>query len=132
VVVMFFASCEYACSVLVNDLKRIEAALPKDTRARTGFLLISFDTVRDAPEVLRAFRQRMELPEERWTLVTGRPDDVRELAALLGVRYQQDTRGQFAHSNLLTVLNDGEVIHQHTGLNRPVDKVVRAIVGCPQ
>jgi hypothetical protein len=30
-------------------------------------------------------------------LLRGEPNDVQKLAALPGVRYQQDARGQFAH-----------------------------------
>jgi len=128
VVAMFFASCEFACPIIVNDLKRIEAALPDPVRAQTDFLLVSMDSERDDPKALRAFRARMKLPVERWTLLTGKPDDVRELAALLGVNYRKDARGQFAHSNLITLLNArGEVAGQQLGLNHPPDEMVRKI-----
>ena len=46
------------------------------------------------------------------------PDDVLELAALLGVKYKRDARGQFAHSNVITVLDaNGEIVSQQIGLN---------------
>jgi len=128
VVVMFFASCAYACPLLVNDLKRIEAALPGDVRDRTGFVLISFDTERDTPPALAAYRERQQLPRDRWTLLHGRPDDVLELAALLGVKYKQDARSQFSHSNIITVLNaEGEVVHQQVGLNQSINETVSAV-----
>ncbi|NJM55756.1 MAG: SCO family protein [Verrucomicrobiae bacterium] len=128
VVAMFFASCEFACPIIVNDMKRIEAALPEEVRGKTDFLLVSIDPERDTPEALRAFRGRMKLPMERWTLLTGRPDDVRELAALLGVNYRKDARGQFAHSNLITLLNaGGEVVAQQSGLNQSPDELVRKL-----
>lgn len=128
VVAMFFASCEFACPIIVNDMKRIEAALPEAVRGKTDFLLVSIDPERDTPEALRAFRGRMKLPMEQWTLLTGRPDDVRELAALLGVNYRKDARGQFAHSNLITLLNaGGEVVAQQSGLNQSPDELVRKL-----
>lgn len=128
VVAMFFASCEFACPIIVNDLKRIEAALPDAVRGQTDFLLVSMDSERDDPKALRAFRVRMKLPVDRWTLLTGKSDDVRELAALLGVNYRKEARGQFAHSNLITLLNArGEVAGQQQGLNQPPDEMVRKI-----
>lgn len=128
VVVMFFASCAYACPLLVNDLKRIEAALLPEVRGKAGFVLVSFDTERDTPAALAAYRERQQLGRDRWTLLHGRPDDVLELAALLGVKYKQDARGQFSHSNVITVLNaEGEVVHQQIGLNQSIDETVSAV-----
>jgi protein SCO1/2 len=47
---------------------------------------------------------------------------------LLGVNYRRDARGQFAHSNLITVLNPaGEIVHQQVGLNHSPDETVVAI-----
>ena len=86
------------------------------------------DTERDTPSELHAYRGRQELPLKNWTLLTGKADDVRELAALLGVNYQKDSRGQFSHSNVITVLNsEGEIAHQLVGLNQPVAEVVKAL-----
>lgn len=128
VLAMFFTSCEYACPILVHDLQRIEQALPASLRDKVDFLLVSFDTERDTPEVLRAYRAKQHLGTKHWTLLRGSGDDVRELAALLGINFQKDTRGQFAHSNLITVLNrDGEVVHQLTGLKQGIETTIEAL-----
>ena len=128
VVTMFFAKCEYACPVLVHDMKRVQAALSEDARGKVGFVLVSFDTERDTPAVLAEYRKIHELPAN-WTLLRGAPDDVLELAALLGVKFKKDARGQFAHSNMLTVLNGGgEVVHQQIGLNQTPDETVKQLV----
>lgn len=125
VLAMFFAQCEYACPVLVNDLKRLQAAMPADVRKQTQIVLVTFDTVRDTPPALRAFRERMSL-DEQWTLLRGDNDSVQELAMLLGVKFKQDARGQFAHSNLFTLLNaEGEMVHQHAGLNGDVSEAAK-------
>ena len=51
-----------------------------------------------------------------------------ELAALLGVKFKKDARGQFAHSNILTVLDaGGEVAHQQNGLNQSPDETVKKL-----
>ena len=128
VLAMFFAQCEYACPILVHDMQRLEKSLPAALRGRVEFLLVSFDTERDTPEALRAYREKMRLGTERWTLLRGGTDDVRELAALLGVNFQKDARGQFAHSNLITVLNpEGEIIFQHAGLKQDPAPLIPAI-----
>jgi protein SCO1 len=128
VITMFFARCELACPVLVHDVKRLEAALPPELRGKVGFVLVSFDSERDTPEVLRAYRERQELDPHRWTLLQGKPDDVLELGALLGIKFKKDPQGQFAHSNVITVLNPaGEIVHQLNGLNLDVTPAISAI-----
>lgn len=128
VVTMFFAKCEYACPVLVHDMKRVEAALPEEVRSKVGFVLVSFDTERDTPAALAEYRKIHHLPDN-WSLLRGSPDDVLELAALLGVKFKKDARGQFAHSNVLTVLSPGgEIAHQQVGLNQSPDETVKHLV----
>lgn len=128
-VAMFFASCEYACPVLVNDLQRVREQLAPDVRAQTRVLLVSFDTARDTPAALRAFRERMAI-DEGWMLLRGADTAVQDLAMLLGVKYKLDARGQYAHSNLLTVLNaEGEVVHQRAGLKGDVSEVAQKVTG---
>ena len=127
VVAMFFASCEYACPLIVDDMKRLGAALPEVGRAQAQFLLVSFDTARDTPAALHAYRERMKLGDA-WTLLQGDPANVQELAMLLGVKFKQDARGQFSHSNLITVLNpEGEITHQRAGLMGDVSEAAKAV-----
>jgi protein SCO1/2 len=117
VLTMFFASCEYACPLLANDMRKLEAALPAELRTNVSFVLVTFDTERDTPAALKKYRKTRDIPAS-WTLLTATPDDILELAALLGVKYKKDARGQFAHSNLITILNpQGEVARQQIGLN---------------
>ena len=128
IVAMFFASCQFTCPLTVNDMKHIEAALPENVRMNVGFTLISFDARRDTPAALKTYRASHELSTNNWTLLQGGSDDVRELAALLGVIYKQDANGDFAHSNLITVLNaEGEIVFQKPGVNVDPQEIVRQI-----
>lgn len=128
VVAMFFANCEYACPIILNDMRRLEAALPPEVREKTDFLLVSFDTKRDTVAALAAYRKKEKLPAKNWTLLRGAEDDVRELAALLGINYTPDSRGQFSHSNLITVLNpEGEIAFQQAGLNTDPKALAAAV-----
>jgi protein SCO1/2 len=48
---------------------------------------------------------------------------------LLGVKFKQDARGQFSHSNLITILNPaGEIAHQRAGLMGDVSDAAKAVV----
>ena len=126
IVTMFFSTCSYACPILVNDMQRIEAALPENVRTNVGFVLISFDTDRDTPAALAAYRARHALPAN-WTLLRGGSDDVLEIAALLGIKFKKDTRGDFAHYNIISLLdNHGEIVLQQIGLNRDPQAVSSA------
>lgn len=129
VVAMFFASCTYACPVIVHDMKRIEATLPESVRAQAGFTLVTIDPERDTPQALHAYRSTHKLPANRWTFLRGTSDDTLELAALLGVKYKREASGQFAHSNLITVLNsEGEIVHRQVGLNQDIGETVKRVV----
>lgn len=128
VLALIFASCEFSCPILVHQMQGIEKSLPAELNGEVGFTLVSIDPERDTPEALRAFRERMRLAPEHWTLLRGTADDVRELAALLGVNYRRDARGQFAHTSLITVLNsEGEIVHQQAGTGGEIGPVLSAL-----
>jgi len=128
VLAMFFANCTYACPMLVSDMQRLRASLPADARAKAQFVLVSFDVARDTPAALKAYRERMGLEADTWTLLHGDTAGVQELAMLLGVKFKQDAQGQFSHSNLITVLNaEGEIAHQRAGLSGDVSEAAKAV-----
>lgn len=128
VVVMAYTSCEYACPILLELMKNLEASLPPTLREQVGFVLVSFDPERDTPEVLQAYSKKHQFDAQRWTLLHGTADDVLELAVLLGVKYKKEPQGDFSHSNLLTVLNrEGEIVHRHLGLTSPMEDTLAAI-----
>jgi protein SCO1/2 len=128
VLTMFFASCGYACPLLLTDMQAIRAKLPVEIRDQAALVLVSFDVARDTPAALAQYRTERQL-DAQWTLLHGDDDAVRELAALLGVKYKQEADGQFAHSNLITILNaGGEVVHQRNGLRGGLDETAQAIV----
>lgn len=124
---LFFASCGYACPLTVTDLLSIQERLPADLRAKAVFVLVSFDTARDTTEVLAKYRAQRGL-DAQWILLRGTDDAVRELAALVGVKYKQEADGSFAHSNLFTILNaQGEIVHQRQGLKGGLEEAVAAL-----
>lgn len=128
ILAMFFAACGYACPLTVTDMQAVRAHLPAEVRDRASFVLVSFDVARDTTAALAAYRAQRRL-DSAWTLLRGSEDSVRELAALLGVKYKQEADGAFAHSNLITILNpQGEVVHRRPGLKGGIDEAAAAVV----
>lgn len=127
VVAMIFAHCAYACPLIVQDMRRAADALEDPEAAR--FVLVSFDPDRDSPEVLSRFKEAHAIPES-WILLGGDANNVRMLAALLGVSYRREDNGQFAHSNRITVLDrDGEIVAAQESLGETPRAVVEALEG---
>jgi len=124
---MFFASCGSACPITVTDMLSIQSRLPAALRARVTFVLVTFDPARDTRQVLADYR-RQRLLDGQWVLLRGDDDGIRELAALLGVRYTREPDGTFSHSNVLTLLNDkGEIAYQRVGLNEGIGRICAAV-----
>lgn len=112
VLAMVYTNCTATCPIAVAQMKRMEEATGSDV----GFVLVSLDPQRDDAERLAAYAGERKLDANRWTLLTGTDDDVRALAAVLGIRYRQVTPDDIAHSNILTVLDeDGRIEYQQMG-----------------
>lgn len=124
---MFFAECGFACPMLVTDMQTIRDKLPAAVRDRTVFVLVSFDSARDRPPMLAQYRARRSL-DQQWMLLHGNADSIRELAALLGIKYKQEADGTFSHSNIITLLNaQGEIVHQRIGLTGGIEQAAAAL-----
>ena len=127
VLTMFFASCSHACPMLVTVMQEIRNALPADLENPPVYVLVSFDVERDTPTELARYRES-RLLDDQWELLHGDNDAVRELAALLGIKYQQEAGGGFSHSNVISILNaEGEVKHQRMGLMGSTEEAQRVL-----
>jgi protein SCO1 len=132
-VAMIYTHCSYACPRIIADLKRIENGLEQYKREDVGIVLVTMDPARDTPERLQAFAESNRLDPKRWVLLTSQQDNIRELAALLNMKYKTELDGEISHSNIISVLNaQGEIIHQAEGLGVEPDETVNAIKGLLQ
>lgn len=122
VIAMVFTSCRASCPVMMADLKRLEAGLSETERAGVRFVVVTFDAAGDTPETLRVFAQEHRVEPQRWTFLHGDEAAVRELAALLEVRYAKLPQGGFDHANVIHVLDaEGAVQHRQEGLGQPIE-----------
>ncbi|MFA6024859.1 MAG: SCO family protein [Ignavibacteriaceae bacterium] len=128
VLAMFFASCTYACPIILNDMQKIEKSLSNEKLAETQFVFLSIDPERDTPEKLLQYAKRKNLDLHRWSLLSGKNDDILEIAALLGFKYRKEANGDFSHTNIITLLNEkGEIAFQLIGLNQDVKEIFKKI-----
>jgi protein SCO1/2 len=113
VIAMIYAHCRAMCPLTIADMKSIERKLGK---GEARFVLVSFDPARDTPELLKQLALDDKLDD--WTLLGGSDGDVRELAAVLGVKYRK-AGDEFVHSAIITVLDErGAIIAQQVGTQR--------------
>lgn len=125
---MFYATCRHTCPLLVHDIKRLEAALAPKERAALKVLLVSLDPERDSGDALRQAMEKYQLDPARWLLVRSPPEDIRTLAAVLGIKYKGMPDGEIAHSTVIAVLDpEGRVAHRLVGLQQPIDEVAASI-----
>lgn len=125
---MFYASCPDACPLLIADLQRIERELPSRLRANLRIVLVSVDPDRDTPEALLALARARQVDESRWRLLRAPGDTVREIAALLGVKYRRLPDGTFDHSSVITLLSpDGVILARDEAIGGPHTALLRRL-----
>ena len=111
VVSMFYTSCRYVCPLIVDSGKAIEKQLTPAQQRRVGILLVSMDPANDTPAMLHQIVDKRQLDTTRWSLASPRPQDVRAVAGVLGIRYRQLEDGSFNHTSALVLLDrDGRIV----------------------
>lgn len=115
-IAMFYGSCPSACPKLIGNVRKIEAALSPSARDDLRVLLVTIDPENDTPEALRGVVSRYSLDTARWSLLTGKEDDIRDAAAVLGIQYRQAS-GSINHSSVITLLDrEGRVDARFDGI----------------
>ena len=116
IVAMFFSTCPLACPRLIANVKKLEESLAPAERADLRVLLVTIDPETDTPAILRAVVKDRQLDAARWKLFTGKDDDIRDAAAVLGIKYRE-TDGTLNHSSVLTLVDrDGHMVARYDGL----------------
>ncbi|MCA9562092.1 MAG: SCO family protein [Myxococcales bacterium] len=128
VMVMFFASCEHACPILIADVKGLEGQLSPAALEEAQFVFVTIDPHRDTVDSLQRVAQVHALDGEHWHFLRGSESDTRLLAAALGVDYRALPSGQYTHTNLITLLDrDGVAVQRTEGLGQDLSEMVAAL-----
>ena len=126
VVGMIFTHCDYACPRLTADIKNIQKEI-NAAEGKVNYVLISFDTERDTPKVLKKYADNLKLNTD-YTLLHGSEEAVRTLSVLLNVQFQKDAEGNFSHSNIISVLDrEGHLVTQKEGLEANHESTISAL-----
>ena len=128
IVVMFYGNCTEVCPILIRDSWRLYNSVSESLQKNVQVLAVSFDTENDSPAVLKEYADYEQLNIPGWHFVTGKDSDIRSLAMMMGVKYQKKSDGHFAHSNLVTVLDEkGNIAKRVEGLNQPMEDAAATI-----
>lgn len=128
VISMFYSSCPFACPTLISDIRKVERRMSPEALADLRVLLVTFDPEHDTSAVLSELVKTRSLDGTRWKLTTTSDDSVRELAAVLGIKYKKLSNGAFNHTSIITVLErDGTVLARSEGLQGPDDQLLTAL-----
>ena len=128
VVAMGYTSCKDICPMIVADMMAIEDRAKEASLPRVHFVFFSLDSAVDSPERLKAYAMDRGLDLTDWTLFNGDEKAVRELAAVLGVRYRRDASGGFDHTAIISILDaDGQIVAQQLDAQATTEETVRKI-----
>lgn len=113
---MVYTSCQQTCPLIMSEMSALQKSLPAALQDKVDVLLFSMDPKRDTPERLKAYAAERKL-NPNWRLLNGSEEDVLELGTVLGFRYKKMETGDFAHSNIFTVVDQkGQMQHQQLEL----------------
>jgi protein SCO1/2 len=120
---MFYGTCPSACPLLISTIKRVMAGLDSAADAEVRVLLVSFDPEHDTPEALRKIVAVRGL-DARWKLASALDDQVRDLAAVLGIQYRRLPDGNFNHTSSIVLLDRTGAIDMRADDTEPIEPLV--------
>lgn len=128
VAAMIYSSCTSVCPRVTEDMKGVEKQISGRDRKDVGFVLFSLDPGRDTPAALRRFAAEHALDPSGWRLFASSEDGVRDLSAVLGVKYKAEDNGEIAHSAMIFIIDrEGVVRHRQLGLNSDPHELTTAL-----
>lgn len=127
-ITMFYSSCQGTCPLLAFAMRRMTAALSEAERQRLQLVMISFDPARDSPRALAEFGKLNKLEPPRWWLARAPDSTLREIAAVLGIRYREASSGVFSHSAVITLLDvEGRIVQRTSKLDALDPEFMQAV-----
>jgi protein SCO1 len=124
---MIYTHCLHTCPTIVSTMQAVELYLAKAGLQDVGFILVSLTPDSDTPEVLKAFAETRKLDLNKWRLLSGSDDSVRELAMAMDIKYQA-IGDEVNHANLITVLDgEGRILFQEVGVINNAKKMAQDI-----
>lgn len=128
VVAMFYASCPHVCPMTISTIKAMQGRLARGKREKFRVLMVTLDPEHDTPLKLAELADRHRVDNDRWLFARTSPEDVRLVAAVLGVQYRQLPDGGFNHSSSILLLDaGGREVSRSEKLGTPDPAFVREV-----
>ncbi len=125
IVALVFTQCQASCPIIMADLKAIEAELTIEELSNIRFAVFSIDAARETATTLRTFASDHHVDLKHWAFYHGDAAAVRELAAMLHVRFAELPNGGFDHANIITIVDSAGVQRfQQSGLGLSPREIV--------
>jgi len=123
-----FTSCPGPCPMLTSSHVTLQRLLPPELRARTRFVSISLDPVRDTPMALRAYALERGADLTGWSFLTGDPEAVALVLKGYGVGSMRRPDGQIDHLVATFLIDaEGRIAQRFIGLEHEPEELLRAI-----
>lgn len=108
---IIFSRCAGPCPRMTRQMESLQAALPKDSKAR--LVTLTTDPVFDTPEVLNRYAARFQADAGRWWFLTGDKQEIANLAVdglkLTAIEKapeeRQSVEDLFIHSTIFVVVD---------------------------
>lgn len=123
-----YTTCQGPCPILTSAHVTLQRMLSPELRARTRFVSISLDPVRDTPTVLRAYALARGADLVDWSFLTGDPEAVARVIQGYGVGTMRRPDGQIDHLVATFLIDaEGRIAQRFIGLEHEPKVLVRAI-----
>jgi len=103
VLTMIFTSCQATCPLTMGKLREIQAQFEREKIA-AHFAIVSFDPIRDTPEVLDHYAAQWGANPENWHFLTGPTADIQRVLEWFNVAAFPD-EGLMDHSLHIAVID---------------------------
>lgn len=124
IISMFYATCQSICPRLVADMEQLAKKIKESTGQEPRMVLVSFDSEKDSPDVLNAYKKKMKL-NDNWTLLSGKEADIRMLSVVLGINYKKISNGEFNHSAVYSLVSkEGFIVSRIEGIGSNADVLI--------
>ncbi len=123
-----FTTCQGPCPILTSAHVTLQRMLSPELRARTRFVSISLDPVRDTPMALRAYALARGADLTGWSFLTGDPEVVARVVQGYGVGTMRRPDGQIDHLVATFLIDaEGRIAQRFIGLEHDPEALVRAL-----
>ena len=121
-----FTHCPGPCPILTGRNVALQRLLPDSLRARTHFVSISLDPLRDTPEALRAYAEARGADLADWSFLTGPEDAIDAVLAAYAVGKRLPEEGGEIEHVLATFLIDseGHVERRYLGVSHDPEQML--------